>query len=56
MVRILNFDLNFTKKIPVYNPDELLTGYVNIRLSEIKTIKLKLTLHGIEDIWYLNFN
>ena len=53
MVRILEFDILFDKDIPVYCPDEILTGRVIVKLSEIKTINLKLTLNGIEDVEYL---
>jgi hypothetical protein len=56
MVRILNFSLNFDKKYPIYAPNELVSGYVTVRLSEIKTIKLDITLNGVEDIQYLKKN
>ena len=53
MVRILEFDILFDRDIPVFCPDEILTGRVIVKLSEIKTINLKLTLNGIEDVKYI---
>ena len=56
MVKILNFSLNFDKEIPVYAPNELVSGYVTVQLSEIKTIQLELTLNGVEGIQYFKKN